>query len=204
MPDTQTPFRPINFAARLPDGEVRIFTWKSLDETLVTLKALSPGLRSLLTAEHVRGLAEADRDANRGDLSKDEFAALWFVRTVYDPGLHLPETLAGMYDAEGAANYAKRLMTSPGGPMTDLRSPWSRSVLKLVVDMAQLPKHSVARQELMLDAKLCKNCDLPPVGLLFPHDPPNWLAYCPICGNETDPREGVDRKTAVEAWNKGN
>ncbi len=195
------PFRPIHFAARQSDGEVRIFIWNSLDDAVRTLKTLVPHIRLFLTAEHVRGLATPDYT---GDLSLDEFAALWFAKTVYDPGLYLPNTLDGMYDAEGAANYAKRLITDPGNQMTDMRSPWSRLVLKLILDLNLLPKHPLAQQELMLDAILCKNCDIPPVGLRFPHDPPNWLICCPICGSETDPREGVDRRTALEAWDKGN
>lgn len=208
MPDTQTPFRPIHFALRVPDGEVRIYVWKSLDEALVTLKSLVPNLRSYLTPEHVRGLAVQERDADRGDLSPDEFAALWFAKTVYDPNLCLPDTLAGMYDAEGAAKYAEELKAGKPSDNYAALSAWSRFVRTLVQDeeppRTAIRETVVEEREPTPEAKLCKNCGILPNVDSFRHSPPNWLIHCPGCGAATDPREGYSLETALEAWNKGN
>ena len=208
-PQNQPPFRPIHFVAQQLNGEIHTFVWNNLDDAVSTMKMLVPNLRRFLTAEHVRGLAAPDWDKYFVDrYSHDEFASLWFAKTVYDPGLTIPDELEDLYDANGAAIHAKRLAETewlenrPRG----YHSIWQHFVKNLVVaePFHVVPQHSVARQELMIDAKPCKDCDVPPVGLIFPHAAPNWIIYCPCCDMGTDPREGWDRTTTLEAWNKWN
>ena len=212
-PKDQPPFRPIHFAANASGGDVRIFVWHNLNEALSTLKRLVPNLRPFLTAEHIRGLAAPEWDDFHATLvSLDEFAALWFAKTVYDPGIVFPDQLEDLYAADGAARHAKRLMDFAAGKQEPSEpfsccSQWKLFVQKLVLIPTlekYCPKHPIARQELMIDAKPCKNCDIPPVGLVFPHATPNWMIYCPSCDMGTDPREGWSRAAVLEIWNKSN
>jgi len=208
-PQDQPPFRPIHFAARQRNGEVHIFVWKSLDDAVRTIKTLVPNLRPFLTAEHVRGLAAPDRSAD--ELSHDEFAALWFAKTVYDPGLYLPTKLDGFYDADGAAKRSRDLMAEVPAARSDPLSAWSKFVRTLVLDVPAIPEPPSSLRSKVVeshtptpDVKLCKHCGILPMVDSFKHDPPNWLIHCPGCGAATDPREGIDMETALEAWNKGN
>jgi len=209
-PQDQPSFRQIHFAARQLNGDVRIFVWESLAEAVHTLKKLVPELRQFLTAEHVRGLAAPSWDQFYADMSysHDEFAALWFAKVVYDPGITFPDQLEDLYDANGAAIHAKRLRERQGQERSFIKphSEWECFVKKFVTykQLPVIPKHPAARQELMLDAKPCKDCDVPPIGLDFPHASPNWIIYCPCCDMSTDPREGWSRAMALEAWNKWN
>lgn len=207
-PQDQPPFRPIHFAAKLPNGEVHIFVWKSLDDAVHIIKTLVPNLRPFLTAEHVRGLAAPEWDDIYVDLlSLDEFAALWFAQVAYTPEVVIPYKLEDLYDANGAAVHAKRLMEPERqNRFESYHSEWQLFVQKLVLltPSPTVPQHPVARQELMIDANPCKDCEVPPVGLIFPHAAPNWVIYCPCCEMGTDPREGWNRATTLEAWNKWN
>lgn len=212
-PKDQPPFRPIHFAAHVSEKDVRIFIWHSLNEALSTLKRLVPSIRPFLTAEHIRGLAAPEwDDFHQQIVSLDEFAALWFAKMVFDSGIVFPDQLEDLYDADGAAIHAKRLMDIAEGkrePITPFEyfSQWERFIRKFVLVPTLEPprlKHRIARQELMIDAKPCKTCDIPPVGLIFPHAAPNWVIYCPCCDMGTDPREGLDRAAVLEVWNKWN
>jgi hypothetical protein len=212
--DSATSFRPIHFAALLPSGETHIFVWRNLDYTLETLKELVPDVWPFLTADHVRGLAspEWDEESYGNRLSHDEFVALWFAKTVYDQNIAFPDRLEDLYDADGAAKHAKRLMLGEHKPVVSqdtLLSQWQHFVKTMVTSSTKHETNIIRRKKVRqtvpeTNVRLCKNCGVPPIVEVFRHAPPNWMVHCPSCGIATDPREGYERETAIEAWNKGN
>ena len=211
--EPQTPFRPIHFAALLSNGETHVYVWRNLDYAVDALKELVPDLWPFLTSEHVLGLAspEWDEEYYGSRFSHDEFAALWFAQTVYDSNLVFPDQLEDLYNAEGAAKHVTRLMqtASPKRTETTPLSQWQLFVKSMVTGSTKA-ESNIARQKKIrqvvptIRAKLCKNCGVPPMVEEFRHTPPNWMVHCPSCGISTDPREGIDRDTALEAWNQWN
>lgn len=128
-------FRPLFFAARIADDEVRIWKWQSLDDAIRTICRLVPEMKQTITETQVRLLANADRRVP-DQLPLDEYAALWLARTMYAPGIPVlnEPTCRGMFDAESATLYAFQLLQNQRpADIVDFRSEFSRAMKDLLL-----------------------------------------------------------------------
>ncbi len=111
-------FRPIHFVVRPANNwkdsashTLNVYVWRSLDDVLETLCEVVPGFQRKLTADDVRKLAQCDWcDYFAADFSYDEFAALWLVKTAWDPGIAYPNEDFDLFTIDGAMARAKRLL----------------------------------------------------------------------------------------------